>query len=99
MLDPDLKRFETHLNQTRAGLRLRLAFQEGRIACQQIERLRALNSPNCKAAIQSWQRAYIKASTRATEALDALWDDYQWPPDAARERSFVWCPTKNLRRP
>lgn len=97
MLDADIRRFELGLNQTRPGLRLRLAMHEGRIAIQQIDRLERLGGPR-KSAIESWRRAYIAASNRAAIAIDELWDLHQWPTDGARNRRFEFRPAKDFRR-
>lgn len=89
MPDEDLKRFARGLNQTRAGLRLRLAIHESRIAIAQIRRLKHLG-PRSARAIESWRRAYIQASDSAAQAIDSLWDEHEWPADGARDRSFEW---------
>lgn len=91
MLDADLERFTTGLHVTRHGLRLRLAMHEGNIAVNQIERLRYLGGKYV-GAIETWQRAYIKACNSASEAIDALWDGYQWPADGARNRRWEYRP-------
>jgi hypothetical protein len=93
VLDRDLQRFANGLNTTQSGYRLRLATHESRIAVSQIERLRQLGGRDRAQAIDSWQRAYIKASDNAAKAIDALWDAYQWPTDGARARGFHWQPT------
>lgn len=100
MLDADLHRFESEgLNQTKAGLALRMAVHEGRIACSQIKRLTAVNDPRPAAvrALDSWRRSYVHASDRAAQAIDQLWDAYQWPPDAGRERRYAWRPPEVKR--
>lgn len=97
MLDVDIERFENGLNQTRPGLRLRLALHEGRIAISQITRLKQLGGPRALNAIRSWQRAYISASNRAAEAIDELWDHHAWPADGARDRRYEWRPAKRFR--
>lgn len=91
MLDADLERFETGLNNTRHGLRLRLAMHEGNIAKRQIERLRFLGG-RYTAAIATWQQAYIKACNNASVAIDALWEGYNWPADGARDRRYEYRP-------
>lgn len=95
MLDADLHRFESDgLNQTKPGLKLRLAVHEGRIAIAQIRRLQGLNDPRrtASAAVDTWRQSYIRASNHAAQAIDELWDAYQWPPDAGRERRYTWQP-------
>jgi hypothetical protein len=99
MLDIDTQRFAEGLSQTRPGLRLRLAMNEGRIAIHQIERLKQLGGSRMNQAIESWRRAYIKASDRAAEAIDELWDRHSWPADGARNRRYEWRPAKDFRRP
>jgi hypothetical protein len=91
MLDADLERFQTGLHTTRHGLRLRLAMHEGNIAVRQIERMACLGS-RYTSAIETWQRAYIKACNNASTAIDQLWDEYRWPADAARARDFIYRP-------
>lgn len=93
MLDADLHRFEADgLNQTKSGLRLRLAVHEGRIAVAQIRG--GLVGPRrlSAAALETWRQSYIRASNCAAQAIDELWNDYQWPPDAGRERRYTWQP-------
>lgn len=91
MLDADLKRFTLGLHNTRHGLRLRLAMHEGNIAINQIERLKYLGG-RYTGAIETWQRAYIKACNTASEAIDALWDQHRWPADGARNRRWEYRP-------
>jgi hypothetical protein len=98
MVDADISRFGKELHHTRHGLRLRLAMHEMNIAMRQIERLRFLGSRSAD-AIETWQQAYIKASDRASQAIDALWDDYGWPMDGARARDFIYRNKKGLNRP
>jgi len=98
MLDGDAKRFESGLNQTRAGLRLRLAFHESHIAVSQIERLRALGGPHAAKAIDTWRRAYVKACDHAAQAIDVLWNEHQWPSDGGRTRHYEWRPAKDFKR-
>jgi len=93
MLDADIERFRTGLHATRHGLRLRLAMHEGSIAIKQIERLKYLGG-RYTSAIETWQRAYIKSCNTASEAIDALWDNYSWPADGARNRSYVYRPPR-----
>jgi hypothetical protein len=97
VLDHDLKRFEDGIKQTPDGLKFLLAMHEARIAISEIDRLRR-ERVRRGLALRSWQLAYIKACDRATEAIDRLWDAYQWPSDAARARGFAWRPGENLRR-
>jgi hypothetical protein len=97
MLDADLQRFEAGINQTKSGMRLRMAVHEARIAVRQIERLQALNNPRYGRAIESWRQAYIHSCEHAAQAIDELWDQHQWPTDGARERRFEWRPTKDVR--
>lgn len=94
MLDVDVERFATGLNQTGSGLRLRLATHEGRIALAQIKRLQSLNDPRPRQqkVIEGWRRVYIHACDRAAQAIDQLWDEHQWPTDGARDRRFTWRP-------
>lgn len=95
MLDADLKRFERGLNQTRSGLRLRLAMHEGLIAVKQIARLQQLNDPRGgQSAVDSWRRAYIKACNHASEAIDTLFNEHQWPEDGARDRRYEYRPKR-----
>lgn len=98
MLDHDLKRFADGLGETRAGLRLRLAMNETRIAVAQIKRLEQLGGQRTVLAIDSWRRAIIKANHAAAEAIDTLWNDHQWPEDGARERRFEWKPDPAFKR-
>ena len=98
MPDADLKRFERGLNQTLAGgLKLCLAMHESVIAVRQIERLQQLG-PRAGRAVDSWRRAYIKASENAANAIDQLSERDQWPADGARDRRFEWQPAKDFRR-
>jgi hypothetical protein len=97
MLDTDNERFAASLNQTRPGLRLRLAMHESRIAIAQIERLRRLGGTRMNSAIHSWRRSYIASCDRASEAIDQLFDQHQWPADGARDRRYEWRPAKDLR--
>lgn len=98
MLDGDTERFEAGLNQTGAGLRLRLAMHEGNIALQQLRRLKEKALIDRRSAVESWRKAYIAACNRASMAIDELFDAHQWPEDGARNRRFEWRPTKNFRR-
>lgn len=97
MLDADLERFESGLNQTRPGLRLRLAIHEARIAISQITRLKQLGGPRQTAAMNSWRRAYITACNHAASAIDELWDRHQWPADGGRDRTYEWRPATRFR--
>ncbi len=92
MVDVDIERFMTGLNQTRDGLRLRLSMHEGRIAVHQIQRLKSLGGPSVAKAIETWRHAWIKSCDNASNAIDNLWDEHQWPADAARDRRFEWHP-------
>jgi len=110
MPDADLIRFERELGTTRAGMQLRMANHEARIAVFQIEKVRSdlqrllnesqagdgwqVRAKRLRGDLTTWQRAYIKACDRASEAIDALWDSHQWPADCARVRSFDWRPTR-----
>lgn len=98
MLDSDLQRFEAGLNQTGAGLRLRLAMHEGNIALQQLRRLEQQIPINKRSAVESWRKAYIAACNRASMAIDELFDAHQWPEDGARNRRFEWRPAKDFKR-
>jgi hypothetical protein len=100
MLDADLERFKEELDRTKAGLRLRLASAEGVIAQQQIKRLiqRGVSGARALQALESWRRCYITACNHAAEALDALWDEFAWPTDGARDRGFAWTPKAVKRR-
>jgi hypothetical protein len=97
MLDADLKRFQSGLDQTGPGMRLRLSMHESRIAVKQIARYHTVNDPRAGKIIESWRRAYIKACDNAAKAIDMLWEEHQWPEGAARDRSFEWRPTANFR--
>jgi hypothetical protein len=99
MLDADLRRFEHGLNQTRSGMHLRLAIHEGNIAVAQIKRLQDLNSPQSARALATWRKAYISSCDRAAKAIDALWDQHQWPEHGARARDYEWKPSKRFSRP
>ena len=84
-------------------MRLRLAIHEGTIAIRKIREVRiltglSLNGQKTTDAVESWRRAYIAACNRATLAIDALWDDYQWPADGARTRDYEWRPTNGFKR-
>lgn len=91
MLDQDEKRFTAELKDTPDGLKLLMAIHEMRIACGQIERLRRLGG-NVSRAIDSWRRAYVRAGDHASQAVDRLWDRYQWPAYGARDRRYEWRP-------
>lgn len=65
---------------------------EGRIAVEQIKRLQGLGGPRAAGAIETWRRAYIKACNSASQSIDTLWDEHQWPADGARDRRFEWSP-------
>jgi hypothetical protein len=97
VLDHDLKRFEDELKDTGDGLKLRLAMHEAKIAVHQIARLRRVGGPALR-AVESWRVAYIRACDHASQAVDRLWNTYQWPQDAARERSYEWRPAERRRR-
>ena len=97
MLDADLQRFAHGLNQTKSGLRLRLAMHEGAIAVNQIERLQRLGG-NVGRAVDSWRRAYIRASEHGSKAIDDLWNQHQWPTDGARTRDYEWQPAERRKR-
>lgn len=100
MLDADLERFATGLNQTKPGLRLRMAVHEGHIAIAQIRRFlpeQALALRE-RRALESWRQAWIQASNNAAQAIDELWDVHHWPADGARVRGFQWQPAKDFRR-
>jgi hypothetical protein len=96
--DLDIRRFQNGINQTRSGLRLRLAMHEGRIAVEQIKRLQSLGGRQAALAVETWRHAYIKSCNCASQAIDTLWDEHQWPEDGARDRRFVWRPAANFRR-
>jgi hypothetical protein len=98
MLDADQIRFTQGLHETRPGLRLRLAIHESCIAAAQIGRLIKLGGPRSASASETWRRAHIAACNRASEAIDQLWDQHQWPADGARNRRYEWRPTANFRR-
>lgn len=98
MLDADLTRFEAGLNQTKAGLRLRMAIAEAGVARQQIRRLEGQTGRAADRNRESWRRAYIEACNSAALAIDCLWDEFAWPPDAARDRGYVWRPVERFRR-
>lgn len=99
MPDPDVKRFMSGLNNTSAGLRLRLAMHEGRIAVSQIKRLRQLGGGRgVLTAIDSWRRAYINSCRLASKAIDELFDDHAWPEDGARARDYEWSPREAYQK-
>jgi hypothetical protein len=100
VLDADLKRFEDEgINQTRAGLRLRMAVHESRIAAAQIRRLQEINDPRrlSRRVLESWRQSYIRANENASRAIDELWDAFQWPTDAARDRRYEYRAPKITR--
>ncbi len=97
VLDPDIKRFETSgLKRTADGLKLVMAMHEMRCAIYQLERLLRVGSAAYR-EIDSWRRAYIRASDHGSQALDRLWNAHQWPTDGARQRDYDWHP--ETRRP
>jgi hypothetical protein len=100
MLDADLHRFADGLNQTKPGLRLRMAMAESLIARQQITRhyRRGVSGARALKNLESWRLAYVQACNHAAEALDALWDEFAWPTDGARDRGFAWTPKAVKRR-
>ncbi len=68
-----------------------MAMHEMRIAMIEIGRLQRLRTRD-DGAIETWRRAYIRASDHASQAIDRLWNAHHWPTYAARERSYQWQP-------
>lgn len=99
MPDADAKRFMGGLNQTKPGLRLRLAIHEGRIAISQVKAYLEIPGPTHQRALESWRRAWIRASETASRCIDELWETHHWPPDAGRERAFEYRPISRRRSP
>lgn len=99
MPDLDDQRFVNGLNQTKAGLRLRLAFYESSIAVEQVRCYLRLSGPQHRRSVDSWRRAYIRACERASRCIDELWEEHQWPADAARARDFTFTPSLRRRAP
>jgi hypothetical protein len=101
--DPDVCRFERELAGTCAGLHLRLAMTEGRIAIAKIRTYRAAagaiidRGSESYRLLELWRRAYIKACNAGSAAIAELWQDHQWPSEGAHAAQFAWEPKEPLK--
>lgn len=97
--DPDFKRFQAELQDTVAGTDFRRAWNDMHRAIK-LMRMPSFdgNGPRfLDAKIDHYRREYIKASDRASEAIDSLSARYAWPTDS-QTAHFIWKPTGQARR-
>lgn len=98
--DPDFKRFQVELQHTPAGLRFRRAWNDMHRACKLMgtPTFSGRGSQLLDVKVDHYQREYIKASERASDAVYELTVLFNWPTESQSLATFTWKPTSRALR-
>ncbi len=102
--DPEVRFFFQQLRHTLLGSHYYMRCMEMRIAFLEIRNIEfkarrgEIPRARARALIDDWRQSYAATSRYASEALDKLTENYDWPSDSRVDRSFQWQPARRHPR-